>query len=285
MIIIRSIGGLGNQMFQYALARKLSILNSTEFKLDISWHKKNPDRPYQLYHFNILENITTEYPISGKILNITCNILPFSKMKYIKEKSIDFDPDILEVRGNVYLEGYWQSEKYFKDIYDILKNDFTFKTQPDSKNESWIHKMQTENSVCVHIRRGDYVLNPQTNRIHGLCSLKYYSSAIGLITERIKDPIFYIFSDDPNWVKNNINIESPTFYISNNPSQNGPEDFRLMTWCKHYIIANSSFSWWAAWLSNNRSNKIVICPVPWFMSLPYNPSDRVPSDWIQLNAY
>lgn len=308
MIITRLIGGLGNQLFQYAAARRLAYHLEVPLKLDISGFTTYYTlRTYNLHHFNIIEEFASPQDlrlvkksyISGlkhpkKLLKETMSELkdpeyrknlfhPEKSITLIKEKSHAFNPEIITLPDNVYLDGYWQNENYFKDIEEIIRNEFKLKVPPSPLNEKIGQKITETESVSIHVRRGDYVRNPLARLTHGLCSLDYYQKAIDEIVCKIDRPHFYVFSDDPEWTKDNIKFTYPADYISHNDASKGYEDLRLMRLCKHHIIANSSFSWWGAWLGSN-GNSVVIGPSPWFNILGHNDSDIMPESWIRIKA-
>lgn len=294
MIIVKLIGGLGNQMFQYAVGRHLAIKNDCLLKLDISGFEKYTLRTYDLHHFNIKENIATADDLSGALLpsdwfyqkmHKRMGILfgGVQKIKYVKESIRDFIPEILTLGNNVYLDGYWQSEKYFKDIEHIIRDEFIVKTPPDPINKQKSKEIQDSESVCIHIRRGDYVTNPVTNQTHGVCTVDYYLEAIEKMLKTIDNPHFYVFSDDIEWAKANISVNRPIDFLSHNNASKNYEDLRLMSDCKHHIIANSSFSWWGAWLGK-KEGQIVISPGRWFTSKKeHNMDDRIPGKWLRMN--
>lgn len=291
LIIVKLIGGLGNQMFQYALGRYLAMKNNSTLKLDIQGFKNYKLRNYDLNCFNIQENLVTSKDLLGVSLPsdrfirklgkyVEMRITGVQQIQYIKEQNSDFQPEILSLGDNVYLEGYWQSEKYFSDIKDVIKKEFTVKNRPDPINESFMEEISDCESVSVHIRRGDYVSNPTTNQVHGFLGLEYYQKALNLMLENIDSPHFFVFSDDPEWGERHIKTDAPITYIKHNGTKNY-EDMRLMSTCKHHIIANSSFSWWGAWLAPNE-NKIVIGPSKWFRENEYNDQDRMPGSWLRV---
>lgn len=284
MIIVQIKGGLGNQMFQYALAKKMSLKNKTSLLMDDYTKKAGIQRSYDLSLFN-----TT----GRRILPIELNILElknklakkFKNLKgigytIVKEKDEYFDASIFELKNNLYLDGYWQSFKYFNDIRETIVNDFKLKSNPDKYNQEMISKIQNSNSVAIHVRRGDYVADANTNKYHGTCSLEYYQKCIADIKSKIKDPHFFIFSDDPEWAKENIKTDAKTT-VSTNPPEKGPEDMRLLYNCKHFIIANSTFSLWGAWLSEY-NQKIVYAPSRWFQDSERTGKDIVPEEWIKI---
>jgi len=188
---------------------------------------------------------------------------------------------MMQLRDNIYLDGFWGNEKYFIDIREILLEEFQLFNPSDEVNMKLAEQIGTCNSVAVHIRRGDYVTNPITYKYHGLCSLDYYERAISEISKTTEDPHFFMFSDDPRWVKENIKTNYPTTYITHNTPAQGHEDLNLMFKCKHNIIANSSFSWWGAWLNIN-PNKIVYAPSRWANNFSVNTRGFLPENWITL---
>ncbi len=281
MIITKLIGGLGNQMFQYAAGRRVSYVRNTELKLDITSYKNQvgiTPRKYALHVFNIQENFASESEIR-KFKKNSSILKFFEKNTYVKEKHFHFNPSILNTGDNSYLEGYWSSEKYFKDIENIIRKEFTLKNKPDVSNQKMIGQIKNCNSVSIHIRRSDYVFDEKTNKYHGVCDLKYYYRSVDYLANKIKNPYFFIFSDDPLWVKHNLILKHPHAHIDYNIGKQDHEDMRLMSYCRHNIIANSSFSWWGAWLNKN---KIVIAPKKWFKEPSINTKDLIPQSWIKI---
>jgi hypothetical protein len=289
MIIVRLIGGLGNQLFQYALGRNLALKNNCELKLDISGFEDYKLHKYGLHHFNIVENIATKKdirefkPTSRNFLfnlsnRISDSVLPWNKRKYIVERDLNYNSNIFNVGGNAYLDGWWQSEKYFADISRIIRKELSVKNEPDGLNREILTIINSTNSVSLHIRRGDYVSNPQTKEFHGVLGMEYYMESLNLIEENVKDPQIFVFSDDIPWARDNLQTDLPVHFINHNGIEKNYEDLRLMSNCKHNIIANSSFSWWGAWLSKNKE-KVVIAPKKWF-SFQIRLEDRIPSNWL-----
>jgi hypothetical protein len=278
MIYVKLSGGLGNQMFQYAAARALSLRLRTELLLDISWFKHNSKtaispRSYELGVFTVEAKKYDGQSVISKLF--------IKKHTVFQEKYFQYNSDILEVSENTLLEGYWQSEKYFEDKAGEIRKDFTFNSKPTSQNYSLLREIQmNKNSISLHVRRGDYVSDKKTNQVHGLAGIDYYSRALDLISEKIREPHYYIFSDDPGWCKNNLNLKSPATFIEHNVGTSSFEDMRLMSACYHNIIANSSFSWWGAWLNANQT-KTVIAPKDWFNNA-VDTSDLIPKTWIRL---
>jgi len=287
MIIIKLKGGLGNQLFQYALGRNISISRNINVAFDLSWFKERKDRTYKLKNFNVKENIISEKEAKklrkyskklGK-LSFFHNLFIADHSKYIYEKQFSFDPDILKVKDNVYLNGSWQSEKYFKDIKNILKKEIILSDNTSSEYQNIEKQMQNTNSVSLHIRQGDYT-SEKVQKVLKLLSNSYYQDAIRKIKSLVQNPTFFIFSDDVEWAKNNIKIDSPVVFVSDG-SLEDYEELMLMSKCKHNIIANSTFSWWGAWL-NNSINKKVMAPKKWFNNETKDTSDLIPDSWIRI---
>lgn len=279
MIITKLIGGLGNQMFQYAAGRQIAVANNTQLKLDITGYDHQvgiTPREYGLGVFNIQAAPAGKSEIWRH--RLTMAILRHHK---IQQKDIHNIRQFLTLPDNSYLEGYWGSEKYFSDIEDIIRKDFTPKNKPDKATIELIQRIKNCNSVSVHVRRSDYVMDKKTHDFHGVCGLGYYKKSILLITKKVTNPSFFIFSDDPNWCKVNLRLQSSTIYVTHNLGNKDYEDVRLMSTCKHNIIANSSFSWWGAWLNKNK-DKIVIAPKKWFREPSINTKDLIPQSWIKI---
>jgi hypothetical protein len=268
-------------MFQYALGRNLALKNNTILKFDVSELEQDKLRNYELAIFNIPGNIASKFTMMfiRMFNNRIISKISAQYYLYIKQQDPYFNEKILLKKGNIYLDGYWQSENYFKEIRNIIIKDFTIKFEQDKRNKSMIKKIKNSNSVCIHIRRGDYFSNAKTNKFHGLCSFKYYYNAIEIIVGKVKNPTFFIFSDDSQWTKENLKLKYSAIYVNINSPKKGYEDLRLISNCKHFIIANSSFGWWGAWLSDN-PNKIVCAPKRWFRSA--DEGDIVPKSWIRV---
>lgn len=287
MKIVRILGGLGNQMFQYALYRSL-LSNGENSTLDISgFDRYNLHNGFELPH--IFENLELHYASKGDVDRLSNNNSLVSKLSkkifglkktHIQEKSLKFDPDIFDQKGHLFLDGYWQSEKYFDNIKNLIRKDFRFANFSDKRNieiEKIINDCQ---SVSVHVRRGDYVDN---SLYQNICNLKYYMNAIDIIEKNVFNPVYFIFSNDIDWCKRNLSINNVCYYINWNKESSSYRDMQLMSRCKNNIIANSSFSWWGAWLNTNHS-KIVISPSRWLNNDSHNIDDIVPSSWQKVNS-
>ena len=290
MIIVRLKGGLGNQMFQYALGRQLAEKNQTDLRLDLSFYDDQSGitpRQYELAIFKIRAEIAKKEDVVKVIgprpPRLVQKILDrlkidYNKKNYVREDSFGFRSYFLSLPDNVYLDGYFQSEKYFSDIRTEILADFSLLPGEADKIVGLSQKIKTANSVSLHVRRGDYVSRPEANAFHGICSLDYYRAAIKIIKDRISEPHFFIFSDDLDWCRDNFSdLEKVEFVSGFSPAQ----DLILMSRCRHNIIANSSFSWWGAWLNQNTKN-IVIAPQRWFSDQTIDISDRLPAAWLKI---
>jgi hypothetical protein len=267
MVIVRILGGLGNQMFQYAYAKSLTH-KGFKVQIDISRFKSYKlHGGYHLDQFNIDLETSSQLPVLLSKIGLK---------KSIKEKSLLFDENLLKVDKNAFIKGYFQTEKYFSDIRDILLKQFTIKGELSSSTKAIKNQINScEVSCSLHIRRGDYISDKKANKVHGTCDIAYYQKAISYISDQHKNVHFFVFSDDIAWVKSNLNIENATF-IDHKAIPH--EDQYLMSLCKHNITANSSFSWWGAWL-NQHQEKIVVAPKQWFVE---KENEVACKSWIKL---
>jgi len=288
MIIINLKGGLGNQMFQYACGRAISLRNEEKIKLDITGFErtKNMDTPreYYLSHFNIFCN---EIASGGEIqilkypLGIVSKGWRFFKVKILRQFNIGFIPKIFNAKKSIYLDGFFQTEKYFIHCADTIRKEFSLKEPMGQAAQAVASKISKEpESVSLHVRRGDVARNVATNPYAGITTPEYYRKALEYIGSKLKKPHVFIFSDDPKWVVENIKISFPSTVISSSGIPDY-EEIILMSQCRAHIIANSSFSWWGAWL-NPRPDKIVIAPKQWIRKMQWRHKDTVPKSWIRL---
>ncbi len=292
MTTIKLIGGLGNQMFQYAAALSLADKFTSEPFIDLSWFndidEKDTKRHYELDCFALKQNFVNindfqvTYPGAGRKKRLKL-MLEKAKGKQIltlyKEPAFEFNKEFNNLPDNTYLEGYFQSEKYFLKIRPKILKAFSYNEEPNKKSQVILDQISNSNSISIHVRRGDYVTNRHANKFHGLQGLDYYQKAVGIMSKRIKQPVFFVFSDDIGWCKTNLPMPKSTIYVTHNKS--GSEDMRLMRECKHNIIANSSFSWWGAWLGEFSTKKVIV-PKQWFNDTTINTKDVVPVRWQKI---
>lgn len=296
MIIVKLMGGLGNQMFQYAAARRLAYIRNAPVKLDVSWFNNieniDTSRRYELHIFNIKKDFALPEEVedfkgvkkgafSWALKKLTSAVFASYHATWIRERHFHFDPAILKLPDNVYLEGFWQSEKYFIDVEGIIREDFTVKIEPDEVNRQIAEIIKNTESVSIHVRRGDYVTNPITSQYHGTCSMDYYREAVEKIASQVKRIHFFVFSDEPDWVRKNLKLPFQVTYVDHNVPDKAYEDMRLISLCKHHIIANSSFSWWGAWLCAN-PDKMIFAPKKWFNKVEMNTADLLSGSWHKI---
>ncbi len=289
MIIVKLMGGLGNQMFQYALGRRLSLLHNTILKVDTSFlNDKSHNhtlRKYELDVFSMSVSIATKTDLNK--FSVASNgrlrrLLPFlAAYRIINEPCFEFNEDILKSPKHSLLIGYWQTEKYFLPIQDTIREDFKFRKPLEGKNADIASGIIKQNAVSMHIRRGDYVHHEETSKVHGACPTEYYTAALRYIQGKVKDVHLYIFSDDMAWVKDNMFFDAPATYVEHNSGKISYADMQLMSLCRHNIIANSSFSWWGAWLNPN-PGKLVVAPAKWFNDGSANTKDLIPEGWQKI---
>lgn len=283
MVIVRVMGGLGNQLFQYAAGISLAKILNTSLKLDIGFFTTDSLGGFLLNDFNVPERIIENKESCNKYTRLLIERFKqvLKRSHYYKEKSLIYDDGFFSnTNKDVYLDGYWQTEKYFAHMREQLLKELTLKSPFVSQYKYFHEQIYKYNSISLHVRRGDYVKDRSINQKHGTCSLEYYYRAMQLIEERVENPVYFIFSDDIEWVKQNLQIHADKFYIENSEAI-ASQELMLMSECKHNIIANSTFSWWGAWLNKN-IGKTVISPQKWFNSNMYNSNDLCPASWIRI---
>lgn len=286
MIVIELSGGLGNQMFQYALYKKFESLNK-DVVMETSFFRSGQElRELELGIFPVKYKEITDkeaasirgYGYQDSVLDKIRYKLTPKKYKVYIDKIGPFQPEIFEME-NVYLSGYWQNENYFKDIREIVCRDFSFSDELVECNKELCHTLENENSVSVHIRRGDY-LTTENTRIHGnICTDAYYANAMNYIRESVENPQFYIFTDDLEWVREKYRGQN-VMIVEGNRNDSSYVDMFLMSKCKHNIVANSTFSWWGAWLNSN-PDKLVLAPPKWLNN--FEEAQVACAEWILID--
>lgn len=292
MICICLNGGLGNQLFQYAAGRALALRHSTELLFDLSLlEKKGRDthREFELFHFNCVGRIATKKELHRipKIVYFPNLFYKYTSWRIYREHTGAYNPSYLYLSDNTYLVGYWQSFRYFNNISSYLALDFNPKNSLSSTSALIQEKINISSSVAIHIRRGDYITNPSASRTHGILPISYYYKALNDLYNRISNLKIFIFSDDPEWCKSQLLFNNnEVIYITNNTREDSWQDLILMSKCRHHIIANSSFSWWGAWLADQKmiySERYVYAPQNWFINMNnQNINDRIPPHWIRI---
>jgi Glycosyl transferase family 11 len=289
MILVRLSGGLGNQLFQYATGRGLAARHRTELVLDTSWYGKQfwqtTSRPYDLYRYPVRARFMTarEARWSGVYTHALLKRLSLPrKWLLYRERRFGFDPEVLRLPDQVFLDGYWQCPRYFDNIATEIRDEATPTVAMDDQDKRIADLAGDGDSIAVHVRRGDYVTLRSAARAHGTCSLAYYRGAIDVVTAQLASPRFFVFSDDPHWTRANLRIDAPVTYVTHNSPDLAFQDLRLMSLCRHQIIANSSLSWWGAWL-NPYAAKIVVAPRTWLLTTQET-TDLIPEGWIRIES-
>lgn len=295
MVVVRLLGGLGNQMFQYAAGQAVALRHQAPLLLDLTGFEQYDLRRFELHEFAISARPARDEELvpfrstpptrkSSLSLRILDRFRLFKPSSILREATFTYDSRIEKVTLPVCLDGYWQSEKYFSDIAPVIRREFTLKSEVDIANLGVQRQIQAagNRSVSLHVRRGDYVSNPHTSQYHGVCTLEYYRLAVERIARQVLHPHFFVFSDDHEWVRENLHFPDYTMtQVQVNDPDHGIFDLTLMKSCAHQIIANSSFSWWGAWL-NPSNEKIVIAPAQWFARAGNDTRDLLPASWIRL---
>ena len=260
---VRIIGGLGNQLFQYATAYALAKKNRAQLQLDISDALEYKTHPYRLNMLFCEGEFIKKNNLIRKII-FKLGLGDFVS-SYFVEKKLLFDQSLSDVDRNISLFGYFQDERYFLDVCDDLKRMFKPKCQLNNEQKAICRNISSKNTLAIHVRRGDYLSDEQSNKIHGSCSLNYYKSAVNkLINENVinSNTKLFVFSDDIEWCKLNLLFDLNTIFV--NGDEGSPEiDLYIMSKAEHFVISNSTFSWWSAWLSDSPEKK-VIAPKKWF---------------------
>lgn len=292
MIISQILGGLGNQMFQYAAGRALSLAVERPLLLDLRGFES-----YGLHQGFEIDRVFVA-PVRAATAADVRNLLGWRAGKLTRkllkrvpspllrgsrlaiEPHFNYWAGLRKLDTPRYLMGYWQSERYFRDYEAALRADFRFRVPLNGVNLETAASMRVCQSVALHVRRGDYVTHAPTAKILNVCSLEYYRKAIAHIAERVSSPHFFVFSDDPQWVREKLEIAFPVDFVVGNHGMQSYIDMQLISLCKHQIIANSTFSWWGAWL-NTYPNKEVVAPREWFRN-GTDDSDLAPPEWVRL---
>jgi hypothetical protein len=286
MIIARIYGGLGNQMFQYAAGRRLACRHHTQLKLDTSWYERFDERGFQLDIFNFDVRFASKKEVADLLRKSRTRKLfnrfwPLSQT-HITANGNGFDDRVLTLGDNVLLDGYWQSERYFADIANTIRRDFEFEAPLEGENRALAARIQSCVAVSLHVRRGDYVENAVNLEKYASLDTDYYLDCISRMNQIEPEAQYFVFSDDQQWVGDQLgNVRNLTIVDINDTSQ-AHEDLRLMSMCRHNIIANSTFSWWGAWLNRNADKK-VFAPKQWFSKKSGRSADHViPESWIHV---
>lgn len=273
MITVNIKGGLGNQMFQYACARALALRNNDSLQLVRTEKSVDTSRVFSLVNFDIKGTIVDSFTPA-----FATKLKELWEQKVLRRFYVGFEPSVMKRTGDTYLDGYFQSERYFIDQAEQIRRDFRLKVTLGSAAEKWVNTIRHDDrAISLHVRRGDYVDHPDFG---GIADREYYERAIDFMAKCIA-PKFYVFSDDLEWCRRNLPLPQDTTFVSH-PSLKDYEELCLMSLCRHNVIANSSFSWWGAWLNPN-PNKIVVAPARWSHLHDQTwYSDIIPQSWKRL---
>jgi len=290
VIIVKLQGGLGNQLFQYAAARALSWKRRAPLKLDLSVYGIDRLRSFSLDAFQLVAQIASHSEINemihpdrqprSRLYRAAVRLGLLKRASLLRESQWRFYPEILTAPGSCYLDGYWQSHRYFADCPGLIHKEFTLRQPLSTRARELTEQMQDGNSVSLHIRRGDYANNPVTEAYHGLCSPEYYAAALARVEQQFGDFQVFVFSDEPAWARENLSCRHPTVFIDRAIGSDA-EELIVMSHCRHHVLANSSFSWWGAWLPN-AAEGIVIAPKKWFNDPEPDTSELLPPHWLQV---
>lgn len=283
-IIVGLAGGLGNQMFQYSAGRALASRLGLALWLDLSWYVGRRDRHYALAPFGIEATICANKLPIPEVLKRQFDRVQrrFAAtrmgMPIFRERHFHFDSRFAELSHPVFLEGYWQSSRYFAEVEADLRREFSIREALPVRCRPVAECIAATDAICLHVRRGDYVTNPATAAAHMLCSIDYYRQGLDIVTRGLSCPHAFIFSDDIQWARQNLTSDIPITMVDVNGGGDVHWDLALMARCRRFVIANSSLSWWAAWLGQ-AADKQVIAPAAWFRDATRKTQDLIPHGW------
>ncbi|TDT75172.1 glycosyl transferase family 11 [Litoreibacter halocynthiae] len=285
MIYSRIFGGLGNQLFQYAAARAVSLRLGTELVLDARLAPPGSHWAFALDHFNINARIAEPSelpPAKDKPVNYALWRAFGRNPKFMREKGLGYQDRIANAPDGTYLHGYFQSERYFADVMDKLGDELRIITPPDTQNADYAERIANAgHTVSLHMRRGDYLGSPKSNATYATCDEAYYLRALERLSEGGRNLKVFVFSDDPVWVRDNLKLPYDMTAVGHNGPDKHYEDLRLMSCCSDHVIANSTFSWWGGWL-DRRPDARVVGPAHWFNDPKLANRDILPDRWIAV---
>lgn len=287
-MIIRISGGIGNQMFQYAFKQQLDYIANCKNTIDIRFFEnRNVHNGYELNKVFDIDDETYDgsikapsevHPIIYRGLYRIGKRFYVTK-KYAMEVLIDYYEKYKSFSGEkYYLDGYWQSEEYFKDVKDEVRESFIFPQFCEESNINLCKRICQENAIALHVRRGDFL---ESSKFVCLGKTDYYQQAIKYISDKVNSPIFVVLSDDIDWCRNNLHLNEGSIYVDWNKNDKSFRDMQIMSICSHCIIANSSFSWWGAWLNKN-PDKIIVAPYKFYKGNTRNEEHLIPKEWIKI---
>jgi hypothetical protein len=292
-IYLKISGGLGNQIFQYAAGRSLAKLYSCPLIIDTTWYKNIPAESTRRDILINQLNIKASFIDSNNDLKFLFDQHSFNWIQHIFHKKIfrerklfTFDKSILRVIPPIYLDGYWQSEHYFINIHAELRSELFLSRSILSIYQRYLEMIKSvQDPVMVHLRRGDYITSSSASEIHGVLPISYYLNSIEYFKKKLQSPTFFIFSDDITWCRQYFSNDAKIILIDTEGVTPNPiDELYIMSMCDHFIIANSSLSWWGAWL-NQSNRKIVVAPDPWMKKTKISTPDLIPKSWHKFNSF
>ena len=290
-VLVRLDGGLGNQLFEYAAGRAVALQTGRTLLLDPSPIARRPHgRSYELHAFAIEERFVAPWELAAiraahsprlpAIVRQAVRRVSPRSWTLLRDPGTGFDPSLANVPGNVILEGGWQYADYARQIAPQLRRELVPRFPLSQKLAAVAQAIGSSQSVCLHVRRGDYVSDPTVHSVHGVQPADYFNAAARLIAERVRDPVFFVFSEDLDWAESQLSLPGRHWFVRESAGLPPSADHRLMSGCRHFIISNSTYSWWAAWLGT-APEKIVIAPRRWFQSATA-PAGLIPPEWITI---
>jgi len=287
MVIVRIMGGLGNQLFQYAAAFSLARRQNLPLSLDLGWYRENPQRSFGLRNFKIkapecgllaswLFKVARRYPAVEEV--VLRWVLRFG---LLRERSFAYDPAFEKNLGAVYLDGYWQSRRYFQQFQRELKADLNRPLMlcPDALELR--QDLSRDDSIAVHVRRGDYISNSDYAKLYAPCSANYFHMAVHALAEKVRIRRVYVFSDDAEWARANLRFEHATIFMEHRDGDDPCQDLLLLSACPNLVMSNSTFSWWGGWLGD-RETKRIVAPRNWFLDAQKSTHDLYDPGWVIL---
>jgi hypothetical protein len=290
MIVVNMMGGIGNQLFQYAAGRALAVRHHVPLALDLSAYELDRKRTFALESFRIRKRVIGPASLAqfldppyrglrGRIHHLMIEHGWRQIPTVVQEQAGNPAGQLEKVPSHAYLRGYWQSDRCFEAVQESIRREVIPRQKPDERNRWAIEQAERGVTASIHVRRGDYVCEPVTRAYHGLCDIEYYHAAVEYLGRRTNIDRYFVFSDEPDWVRANLRLPAETTIVDWNGGQEH-WDVWLMSRCCHHVIANSSFSWWGAWL-DPRPDKIVVAPKRWYAD-PKRVKEGLPPDWVQI---
>ncbi len=281
MILVRLRGGLGNQFFQYATARALALRRSTAVRLDCSYYEIKKKRHYELDQFHVEASVCS--PLELTLRRVAGRISPRLSATVWRERGQGFAPELLTLSKPLTLEGYFQTERYFADQRETLVRDLSPRYPLSAGHEALARELAGESSVCVHVRRGDYASSASNRAQFGALTPAFYATAAQRLRDEVSRPRFFVFSDDEVWTSRHVLPALGGSAQIAAPGASHLDHLALMRRCRHFLLGNSTFSWWAAWLAETPASRIV-APWPWWKREEQAPADIVPERWIRVGS-